>query len=310
MEFAGCSILQINRTKKHSGKTSLPTEALPQLADNKATHRHGVFTQIDLPVAYPFPCIYTFHFIVIPPYNNLLLSPLCNKISYLKGTPSNKMVANNFPINIVVADSNIITLNGLEVTLNDQPSLTVVGKANDFENLRSLAYTKQPEIIITNCKLPGINEPANIQALCNESNAAVILYEHNINAQYLPFYTSKFVQGIICRHHRYIDLLMDAIHTVYAGRHYQCPATKRFFGNNTRRIKRILSLFSSREMEVLQLISEQKTTLQIAKLIFASKDCVESIRRRLIQRTTSKNIIGVIQFAIKYNIISLETLNG
>lgn len=59
------------------------------------------------------------------------------------------------------------------------------------------------------------------------------------------------------------------------------------------------NLFSERELEVLQLICQQKTAFEIAAALNISPRTVDGHRNRLLEKTDSKNIIGLVVFAIQ-----------
>jgi DNA-binding NarL/FixJ family response regulator len=62
-------------------------------------------------------------------------------------------------------------------------------------------------------------------------------------------------------------------------------------------------LISCREKEILDLICQEYTTKQIAESLFLSEKTVEWHRLNLLQKTNSKNIVGVVLFALKHDII-------
>jgi DNA-binding NarL/FixJ family response regulator len=63
---------------------------------------------------------------------------------------------------------------------------------------------------------------------------------------------------------------------------------------------------SKRELEVLQLISEGKSTHQIAELLFLSQRTIETYRSKLLSKTASKNSAELIMFAVKNTLVSLN----
>lgn len=60
---------------------------------------------------------------------------------------------------------------------------------------------------------------------------------------------------------------------------------------------------TNREVEVLQLICEQKTTAEIGEILFISPRTVEGHRNNLLLKTDSKNIAGLVFYAIQNNIV-------
>ena len=71
------------------------------------------------------------------------------------------------------------------------------------------------------------------------------------------------------------------------------------FGLNTIEI-------SEREKEVLQLICQQKSASEIAELLSISSRTVDNHRNSLLQKTNSKNVIGLVVFAIQNHLFLTE----
>ena len=61
--------------------------------------------------------------------------------------------------------------------------------------------------------------------------------------------------------------------------------------------------FSSRELEILILIAEGYTNLEMAEKLFISKRTVEGHRQALIDKTNSKNTAALIRFAVLRGLI-------
>lgn len=61
--------------------------------------------------------------------------------------------------------------------------------------------------------------------------------------------------------------------------------------------------FTTRELDVLQLILEEKTTSEIAEKLKISPFTVEGHRKNLMQKTNSKNVVGLIKYSLINNII-------
>jgi DNA-binding CsgD family transcriptional regulator len=56
---------------------------------------------------------------------------------------------------------------------------------------------------------------------------------------------------------------------------------------------------------VLQLICDQKTTIEIGEKLFISPRTVEGHRNNLLLKTESRNIAGLVVFAIQNEIVSI-----
>lgn len=61
--------------------------------------------------------------------------------------------------------------------------------------------------------------------------------------------------------------------------------------------------FTVRELDVLKLIMEEKTTAEIAEELGISNYTVEGHRKNLLQKTNSKNVVGLIKYTLVNNLI-------
>lgn len=60
---------------------------------------------------------------------------------------------------------------------------------------------------------------------------------------------------------------------------------------------------SKRELEVLKLVCQQMTASEIAEKLFISEKTVNGHRNSLLKKTDSKNVTGLVMYAIKYKLI-------
>lgn len=63
---------------------------------------------------------------------------------------------------------------------------------------------------------------------------------------------------------------------------------------------------TDRELEILRLICDQKTNKEIAELIYISVRTVEGHRKNLLEKTASKNTVGLIIYAIENGYFDVE----
>ena len=64
-----------------------------------------------------------------------------------------------------------------------------------------------------------------------------------------------------------------------------------------------------REVEILQLICQQYTSAEIADILSISSRTVEGHRNNLLEKTKTKNIAGLVVYAIQNKIFNVDELN-
>lgn len=61
-----------------------------------------------------------------------------------------------------------------------------------------------------------------------------------------------------------------------------------------------------REIEIIKMASQEMSSKEIGEILFISNRTVEKHRKRIMEKTNSKNFIGVVLFALRRNVISLD----
>ncbi len=65
---------------------------------------------------------------------------------------------------------------------------------------------------------------------------------------------------------------------------------------------------TSREIEIIKLISNGNSSKEISNLLNINIRTVETHRKHIMEKTQAKNFIGVVVFALKYNLISIDEM--
>ena len=68
----------------------------------------------------------------------------------------------------------------------------------------------------------------------------------------------------------------------------------------------LLEALSSRELEILRLVAEGKTSREIAERLSISPKTVDTYRSRLMRKIGVENLVDLVKFAIRHGVISLE----
>lgn len=101
-----------------------------------------------------------------------------------------------------------------------------------------------------------------------------------------------------------IEEIVTAVHAAYNGRFYVSAATAQhlhsIIGFDSEKCT-----FTQRELEILQLLWEEQTSREIAQKLFISERTVEDHRKHLQKKTGSKNIVGLLKYALKNKTLRL-----
>lgn len=64
--------------------------------------------------------------------------------------------------------------------------------------------------------------------------------------------------------------------------------------------------FTKREVEIIKMVCREMSTKQIANSLFISSRTVENHKKNIMEKTQTKNFIGVILYAMKINVINID----
>jgi DNA-binding NarL/FixJ family response regulator len=216
------------------------------------------------------------------------------------------------PINLAIADDHKIFRNGLKATLEDCPDFNLLIEASNGKELIGQLATHTPDVILMDIKMPemdGMQTTAYIQQHFKQVKV-LALSMHNED-KYIVDMMKAGASGYLLKNAEPEEII-EAILTVY---------NKGFYFNehlSVTLIKQLVGPSSSpenagqqsvdlndREIEVLKLVCQEHSNQEIADKIFLSVRTVEGYRARLFEKTGSKNLVGLVIFAIKKGIISV-----
>jgi DNA-binding NarL/FixJ family response regulator len=66
------------------------------------------------------------------------------------------------------------------------------------------------------------------------------------------------------------------------------------------------SVLSDQEIKIVQLICQEKTSQEIADMLFVSKKTIESHRDRILTKIKARNMVGIAMYAIKHQLVKFS----
>ncbi|MET0394214.1 MAG: response regulator transcription factor [Chitinophagaceae bacterium] len=215
-------------------------------------------------------------------------------------------------IRLVIADDHEIFRDGLSLMLSKQPSISLVGQAENGRKLVDLVRELEPDVVMTDVKMPVMDGIEATRFLLSERPDRKIIAlsmfdEENLIVDMLE----AGARGYLLKNADKQEIL-DAICNVYDDKTYYCRHTSSRLISliskskfNPYRKKEPLS-FTDRETEIIRLICQQLTAQEIADRVFLSKRTVEGHRTRILEKMNVKNTAGVVIYALKHRIVTEE----
>lgn len=216
------------------------------------------------------------------------------------------------PITIAIADQNSIFLEGLHTVFKKQPSMKIVAEANNGKLLLNVVEQYQPEVVLTEINMPlmnGIEVTSQLKKKFPQLQiVAVTTHEedHYIIDMLEAGASGYLIKGVSAKE------LFKAVNTVYSGDPYYCTRTssklvqlmvnKKF--NPYKPPKK--SLLNEKELTVVKLICEEYSSKEIAEKIFTTAKYVDRLRERIEEKIGAKNVAGIVVYAVKNRIYTVD----
>lgn len=219
------------------------------------------------------------------------------------------MDSNN--IEVVIADDHKLFRKGIRSLLEEFPLISKVYEAgNGMELLELLKQLDTlPEIILLDIQMPvmnGIEAQKRIRKLYPLQKVIILTMEDD--EHFIMHMISEGVNGYLLKDAE-PDELEEAIVKVVKNDFYFPAGLAQLVLKSTRQkhnLKQDLPEFSERELEVLDLICREFTAPEIAEKLEISPRTVEGHRRKLLEKSGTKNIAGLVVFALKNNLVFIK----
>jgi two-component system, NarL family, response regulator NreC len=210
--------------------------------------------------------------------------------------------------NIILADDHQVVRKGLKALLTSENDFNVIGEAGDGLETVRIVEELQPDILILDLMMAGINGLEVTRQLNKKCprTGIVILSMHSNEAYVL--------EALRCGAKAYIlkesppEELIRAIRDVASGRRYlSAPLSERAIEAYTQKTEaQVIDPYeqlTTREREIFQLTAQGSTNAEIASRLYISPRTVETHRTNLMRKLGLHNHAQLIQFAIQHGVI-------
>jgi DNA-binding NarL/FixJ family response regulator len=208
-------------------------------------------------------------------------------------------------LRILIADDHEIVRKGVRDVIQGRPGWQVCAEASDGQEALDLALKEKPDIAVLDVALPLLNGIALTRRIRRECpNTRVLLFTMHDDDETVSSGLAAGARGFVLKSDSESHL-EAAISALGANRPYfSSPVSELLLDAalNERKRSRLES-FTTRELEVAQLIAEGNNNKQIARLLDISMKTVESHRAAAMRKAGARTAAEFVRFAIKHNLI-------
>jgi len=213
-------------------------------------------------------------------------------------------------IRVLVVDDHKIIRDGLRSLIEKEPTLELVGEADNGRTAVRMAEELEPSVIIMDVSMKDLNGvEATRQIISSNPDVKVIALSMHADKRYVSRMLGAGSSGYLLKDCAFKELT-DAINSVLANKTYLSPGimgvvVEDYVRHITRKDDTSQSALSSREMEVLQLLAEGLSTKEIGRKLHISAKTVETHRRHLMEKLNLYSVAELTKYALREGLTTL-----
>ncbi|MES2645442.1 MAG: response regulator transcription factor [Bacteroidota bacterium] len=211
-------------------------------------------------------------------------------------------------IKVVMADDHQIFRDGFKLILNNIDHITLVAAASDGQELLELVEKHQPNVVITDIKMPimdGIEATRKIQS--NWPDIGIIGLSMFDEEDLIIEMLEAGALGYLVKNADKNEVI-EAIEAVSCNEFYYCKETSNRLAvmiskNKSRHyVRKKVVEFTEKEIEIIQLICKEYTTKEIGDKLFLSTRTIDGHRLKILEKMEVKNTVGMVVYALQHQI--------
>jgi len=182
-------------------------------------------------------------------------------------------------IRIAIAEDHQSLIDGINLLLKYEENIEIVGSVNDGEALLKLVRLKQPNIVITDIRMPKLDGISATQIIKREfPHTKVLAFTMFDQDEAIQQMVDAGVSGYLLKNSS-LDILLKAINSVYNGETFYDPNIT--VNSETNHSKKDKGILTKRQLEILRLIGQGKTSREIADELFIGVYTVDTHRKNM-----------------------------
>lgn len=210
-------------------------------------------------------------------------------------------------IRVAIADDHVMYRAGVKNALGVKPDITVIAEADNGVQLLHLLRFQEPDVILLDIQMPLMDGVSALQEIKRTYPLVkvVVLSMHDDNSMITRMmglganaYLIKTADS---------EAIYEAIRNCYMHEFHFNTATNMALMDSLRSKKHAITTdevkLSDKEIAVLRLMCDEKSTKEIADIVDSSPRTIEAIRDRIKAKIGAKSTAGLIMYAVKNNLI-------
>src|SRR5215207_2817036 len=214
----------------------------------------------------------------------------------------------NAVIKVAIADDHTLFRTGVKTSLSNRKDIQMVAEADNGMQLLNLLKHIKPDVVLLDIQMPimdGLATLPEIKKLYPDVKVIMLsfLNDHSTITRMMEIGANSYLTKDSDS-----ETIYQAIRTCYADDFFFNDLTNKALLSGLRN-KRTSEPepaevhLSEKEVTILKLMCDEKSTKEIADMVDLSPRTVEAIRNKLKSKTGAKSMAGLVMYAIKAGIV-------
>lgn len=217
-------------------------------------------------------------------------------------------------IKVLLTDDHKLIRDGIKSMLENTVDIEVIGSVSSGEESINATRQNRPDVILMDIMMRGMTGIEATRWIKEfDPTIKIVLVTMEISKEYVSAGIKSGVDGYLPKD---VDkeTLLEAVRTVHAGGRFFNDAIMKlvfedFYSNEKLKStdKKLPNDLTKREHEILGLVASGRTNKEVAEALFISIKTVETHKTHILDKLGLKNTTALIKYAIKNNIISVDS---
>jgi Response regulator containing a CheY-like receiver domain and an HTH DNA-binding domain len=212
-------------------------------------------------------------------------------------------------IRIIIADDHEMVRDGLRVMIGKIRELEIIGEALNGEQLVQLTRRLAPDVILTDVRMPGMSGLEAAKIIKKEfPHIGIVALSSYDEEDLIMDMMNAGAKGYLLKNASNRELT-EAVKAVYRDDFYYCSQAKIKMAAGKAHLlnkNREENKFTDRELQVIRMICEEKTSKEIGSTLGLQSRTIERYRDAIMEKMEVKNLAGVVMYAIKNNLYDVS----
>jgi DNA-binding NarL/FixJ family response regulator len=211
-------------------------------------------------------------------------------------------------IKVAIADDHALFRAGVKTALSNRKDIQMIAEAENGMQLLNLLKHIKPDVVLLDIQMPimdGLTTLPEVKRLYPDIKVIMLSMhnDHSVITRMMEIGANSYLTKDSDS-----EMIYQAIRTCYDQEFYFNDLTNKALLNGLRMKRPVeqeipeVSL-NDKEVTILKLMCEEKSTREIAAAVDLSPRTVEAIRDKLKTKTGAKSLAGLIMYAVKAGIV-------